>query len=101
MIRHAALRLAIAVGLLPVPMIEPAFGASLVSQIGATPLPESRAVTAGQTAIALSAVAVQAEPEHGKASLRAANPLPENYFAVIVHLPSQAGLDNGNGFVSG
>ena len=96
MIRHAALRLASAVGPLPVAMIEPAFGASLVPQIGATPLPESSAVTA-----ALAAVAVQAEPEHGKASLRAANPLPENYFAVIVHLPSQAGLDNGNGFVSG
>lgn len=91
----------IAVGPLPVAMIEPAFGASLVPQIGATPLPESRAVTAGETAIALAAVAVQAEPEHGKARLRTANPLPENDFAVIVHLPSQAGLDNGNRFVSG
>jgi len=90
-----------AVGLLPVPMIESAFGTSLVPPVGAAPLKESRAVTAGETAIALPAVAVQAEPEHGKASLHAANPLPENDFAVIVHLPSQAGLDNGNGFVSG
>jgi hypothetical protein len=101
LIRHAALRLAIAVGPLPVAMIEPAFGTSLVPQIGVAPLLESRPVTAGETAIALAAVAVQAEPEHGKASLRTANPLPENDFAVIVHLPSQAGLDNGNGFVSG
>ena len=90
-----------AVGSLPVAMIEPAFGASLVPPIGVAPLPEPRAVTAGEAAIALAAVAVQAEPEHGKASLRAANPLPENDFAVIVHLPSQAGLDNGNDFVSG
>jgi hypothetical protein len=101
LIRHAALRLAMTVGLLPVPVIELAFGTSLVPPIGAAPLLESRAVTAGETAIALAAVAVQAEPEHGKASLRAANPLPENDFAVTVHLPSQAGLDNGNGFVSG
>jgi hypothetical protein len=90
-----------AVGLLPVAVIEPAFGTSLVPPIGAAPLLESSAVTAGETAIALSAVAVQAEPEHSQTILRAANPLPENYFAVIVHLPSQAGLDNGNGFVSG
>jgi hypothetical protein len=101
LIRHAALRLAIAVSPLPVAMIEPAFEASLMPPIGVAPLPESRAVTAGETAIALAAVAVQAEPEHGKASLHAANPLPENYFAVIVHLPSQAGLDNGKAFVSG
>lgn len=101
MIRHAALRLAITVGPLAVAMIEPAFGAFLVPQIGSTPLLASSVITAGETAIALAAVAVQAEPEHGKASLRAANPLPENDFAVIVHLPSQAGLDNGNAFVSG
>lgn len=93
--------MAMAVGPLPVPMVEPAFGASLVPQIGAAPLPEPRAVTAAEAAIALAAVAMAAEPEHGKASLRAANPLPENYFAMIVHLPSQAALDNGSGFVSG
>ena len=44
---------------MPVAMIEPAFGASLVPPIGAAPLPEPDVVTAGKTAIALPAIAVQ------------------------------------------
>lgn len=93
--------LAVPVGPLTVTMIEPPFGASLMPQIGAAPLPEPGIVTAGQAAIALSAVAVEAEPEHCATRLCVANSLPQNYFAVILHLPSRAGLDNGNGFVSG
>jgi hypothetical protein len=100
LIRHPVLRVTMAVGPLPVAMIEPA-GASLVPPIGAAPLPDPDVVTAGKTAIALPAIAVQTKPEHSKAGLRAASPLPENYFAMIVHLPSQAGLHNGKGFVSG
>ena len=93
--------MAVPVRPLPVAMIEPAFGTSLMPPVGAAALQDPRAVTATQAAIALSAITMAAEPEHGATRFRAANPLPKNNFAVIVHLPSQAGLDNGNGFVSG
>lgn len=89
------------VGPLPVAMIEPAFGATLMPEVGLKTLPAPGVVTASQAAIALSAVAVAAEPEHGVTLLPEANSLPKNNFAVILHLPSRAGLDNGNGFVSG
>lgn len=90
-----------AVGPLPVTMIEPAFGASLMPQVGLKALPAPGVATARQAAIALSAVAVAAEPEYCVTFLPEANSLPKNYFAVIFHLPSRAGLDNGNDFVSG
>jgi hypothetical protein len=82
-------------------MIEPAFRAALMPQVGAAALPNPRAVTASEAAVALSAVAMEAEPEHGATRFRVANPLPKNNFAVILHSPSRAGLDNGKAFVSG
>ena len=76
------------VGPLPVAMIEPAFRAALMPPVGATALPDPCVVTAGQAAVALSAVAMEAEPEHGATHFCVANPLPKNNFAVILHLPS-------------
>lgn len=49
---------AFAVGTLPVAVIEPPFGTLLVSPIGAPTLLDSGLLTAGQAAIALTAVAV-------------------------------------------
>jgi len=89
------------VGPLPVAMIEPAFGTYLVTPVGAPPLPQPRVGTAGEAAITLSAVAMETKPEHGVTGMAEANPLPNNDFAVILHLPSRAGVDNGKGFVSG
>ena len=59
-------------------------------------LPESGLSTASGAAVALSAIAVLADPEHRVASSAAANPLPENYFAVGRHPCPRVGLDNGN-----
>ena len=76
------------VGPLPVAMIEPAFRAALMPPVGATALPDPCVVTASQAAVALSAVAMEAEPEHGATHFCVANPLPKNNFAVTLHLPS-------------
>jgi len=48
---------------LAVAMIEPSFGATLVAAVGATALPAPRFCSANGTAIALSAIAVSADPE--------------------------------------
>ena len=81
---------------LPVAMVESSFQAPLVAAVGAAPLLQSRLSTASGAAVALSAIAVLADPEHRVASSAAANPLPENYFAVGRHPCPHAGLDNGN-----
>jgi len=59
-IRHARLRAALTVLLLPVAMIEPSFRTLLVSAIGTTPLMEPGLLAAGKAAIALPAVTVRA-----------------------------------------
>jgi len=81
-------------------MILPSFRTVLVTAVGTAALMEPGLITAGETAIALSAVAVRTEIEHRMAFAARANPLPENHFAMLRHAPSQAGLDNGNGFVA-
>ena len=100
MIRHAGLRPALPVLPLTVAMIPPSFRTVLVTAVGTAALMESGLITAGEAAIALSAVTVRAEIEHRSAFAAQANPLPENQFAMSRHASSQAGLDNGNGFVS-
>jgi len=81
-------------------MIPPSFRAVLVTAVGAAALIESGLITAGEAAIALPAVTARTEIEHRSAFTDQANPLPENQFAMPRHASSQAGLDNGNGFVS-
>lgn len=81
-------------------MIEPAFLALLVTLVGAAALLAPGRLAAGQAAVALSTIAVQAQPEDGAAGVSAANLLPENCFCAVVHLPARAGLDTGSPFVS-
>ena len=104
MIRHARWRLPAAAPViaLPVAMIEPSFGALLVPAVGAPSLAGSGLLTAWGAAVALSAIAVRADEEHCVTLATEANSLPEYRFTVTCrHAPSQAGLDNGTGFVAG
>jgi hypothetical protein len=97
LIRHARpAGLAVSILPLPVTMVQPSFRASLVAAVGAASLLEPRFTAASGAAIALSAITMLADPEHREASTAAANPLPENHFAMSRHRRPQAGLDNGN-----
>ena len=78
LIRHASWRVTLAVGTLPVAMIEPAFEAPLMTTVGSTALLAPGFGAANRTAVALASIAVRANPEHRLASLAAANALPEN-----------------------
>ena len=97
LIRHARPAPALAILLLPVAMIEPAFGALLMTAVGRAVLP---APGFGCDTPRCSSAARDrngTNPEHRPASLAAANPLPENNFSVNRHPRSQADFDNGNG----
>ena len=96
MIRHARPRLPAPILPLPVAMIQSPFPTALVAVVGAASLPEPGLGATGEAAIALSTITLPADPEHRVASAAAANPLPENYFAVGRHRCPHAGLDNGN-----
>jgi len=87
--------------LLPVPVVEPAFGTLLVAAIGRPVLPTPGFGAALRAAIALPAIAMGANPEHRLASRAAANALPENHFSMSLHPPRQADFDNGNGSCQG
>jgi hypothetical protein len=86
---------------LPVPMIEPAFRTPLVAVVGDTVLLPPGFGAASCAAIALPPITVRTNPEHRLASLAAANPLPENHFALNRHPPAQADFDSGNGSCQG
>jgi hypothetical protein len=101
LIRHARPAPALAVLLLPVPVVEPAFRALLIAAVGRPVLPAPRFGAARRAAIALSAIAMRTNPEHRLASLAAANALPENDFSMRLHPPTQADFDNGNGSCQG
>jgi hypothetical protein len=77
-------------------MIQPALRTLLVPPVGSTVLPPPGFAAATRTAIALSAIAVRADPEQRPASLAATNPLPQNDFSMNRHPPMQADFDNGN-----
>lgn len=97
LIRHAhPARLAVSILPLAVAMVQPSFRAPLVPAIGAASLLDSGPIAASGAAIALSAIAVLADPEHLVAFAALANPLPENHFAMSRHPCTPAGLDNGN-----
>ena len=89
--------MALAIMLLAIPVVEPAFGTLLIAAVGRPVLPAPGFAAARKAAIALSAVTMCANPEHRLASLAAANALPENHFSMNRHPPPQADFDNGNG----
>ncbi len=91
----------LAVGTLPVPMIEPAFETPLMTTVGSTALLAPGFVPASRTAVALASIAVRANPEHRLAALAAANALPEDHFSMSLHPPRQADFDTGNGSCQG
>ena len=92
--------MALSVGTLPVPMIEPAFQTGLVPAIGSAMLPPSACATARLTAITLPAVAMRTQKERRTALASRANPLSQNHFATIRHASQQAELDKDSGFVA-
>ena len=75
-------------------MIQPSFRTALMAAVGSAVLLNPGFSAARGAAIALAAVTMLADPEHGLTS--AANPLPKNCFARNRHARQQAGLDNGN-----
>jgi hypothetical protein len=81
---------------LPVPMIESPFWTLLVAAVGRPVLPAPRFGAARRAAIALSAIAARANPEHRLTFLVAASPLPQNHFRMNRHPPTPADFDNGN-----
>jgi hypothetical protein len=104
LIRHVRLRLPAAASViaLTIAMIEPSFGALLVAAVGTPSLVDAGLCTALRTAVALSAIAVPADKKHCVTLVTEANSLPEHRFAMNSrHASSQAGLDNGRGFVAG
>jgi hypothetical protein len=92
LIRHAGLSAPIFP--LAVAMIEPSFRAPLVAAVGAASLPAPGFCPANGTAIALSSVAVPADPEHHPASNT--GPLTKDRLAMKIHARRQAVLDNGD-----
>jgi hypothetical protein len=91
LIRHARLAAAATVLLLPIAMILSAFGTPLIPAIGAPPLLEPRGSAAFEAAISLSPMTVFTDPEHGVTAIVAANPLPQNHFAVSCHAHRRRG----------
>jgi hypothetical protein len=78
LIRHACLEhsltAALAIGALPVAVIESPLRTLLVPAIGAPPLLYSGSLAADQAAIPLPAITMRAEKEHGAAFAADANP---------------------------
>jgi hypothetical protein len=68
-----------------------------MAAVGAASLLETCCGPASGTAIALAAITMLADPEHGMTSVAAANSLPENRFARKRHARHRRGLDNSNG----
>src|SRR6266496_6145109 len=101
LIRHASRRVPAAVGTLPIPMIEPTLETPLVAAVGSAALPAPGFGATSQTAIALSAVTMRANPEYRLATLAATNPRPENHFCMNRHPPTEAVFDNRNGSCEG
>ncbi len=79
-----------------VAMIELSFGASLVPLIGAAALPPPGFGAAGFAAVALSPVAVPADPEDSVAADNRTNTLTKDHLAMKIHVRPRTGLDNGD-----
>ena len=85
-----------AVSALAVAMVELSFGASLVPLIGAAALPPPGFGAAGLAAVALSPVAVPADPEDSVAADNRTNTLTKDHLAMKIHVRPSTGLDNGD-----
>ena len=85
-----------AVSALPVAMIELSLRASLVSVIGPAALPAAGFGATALATVALSPVAVSADPEDCVASDCRTNALTKNHLAMPIHVRPKAGLDNGD-----
>jgi hypothetical protein len=96
LIRHANWGVSLAVGTLPIPMIEPALRTPLVAAVGDTVLSPPGFAATHLAAIALSTITLLTNPEHRMTSTAAANPLPQDHFAGKRHVRRGRGLDNGN-----
>lgn len=92
-IRHAGESAPLAIGLLPIAVIEPAVLALLVSTVRRAPLRAPRLEPTPFGAVALSAVAALADPERRTAPHGPAMPLVEKELPDRCHPASKAGLD--------
>lgn len=102
LIRHARpAGLAVSIFPLPVAMVQSSFQAPLVAAVGGASLPEPGFRAASGAAIALPAITVWTNPEHRMATTAAANPLPENYFAMSRHRCARAGAGQRQPFMAG
>ena len=90
LIRHAGSCVTFPVCPLPVPMIEPPFGAALMALIGAPALLTPDRTAARGAAIPMPAVAVRANEEHRPAIRAQAKPL-QQYRLMRRHACPQAG----------
>jgi hypothetical protein len=87
---------------LAIAMIEPSFGALLVSLVGGPPLLAPGSLVAWGAAVAVAAITVRADEKHCVTLVTDANSLPEYRFTMNHrYASSQAGLDNGSGLVAG
>lgn len=100
MIRHACLDLTAPIPLLAVAVVEPAFGALLMTAVGSTSLALTHMSLTGQTTVPLAAITAGAQKKFGAALAVPANPSSEDIVRSR-HAPWQAALDNGSSFVTG
>ena len=100
MIRHVGFELPAAIPPLAIAMVEPPFGALLVTTVGATSLAEPCVPATGETTIALAAITAPTQEEQGAALAVPANPRSE---AIVRrrHAHLQAALDKGSSIVAG
>lgn len=68
----------------------------LVAAVGTASLLGPSLGAASGAAIALSAITMPTNPEHGVACVATANPLTENRFAMNRHAARGAAMDKGN-----
>lgn len=100
MIRHGRARTPPPVSPLTVAMIPSCFRAVAVAAVGAAMLTQPGLLAASRAAIALSSITAGAEEEHRLALAAETDLSPKNDFTLRRHTPWQAGLDNGQSFVS-
>jgi len=96
LIRHAGISSASAILALTVPMIELSLETLLMAAVGQAPLLSISLLAAQRAAVALSPVAVTADPKQPAASMPSAKALTQNEFAADHHPRPKAGLDNGH-----
>jgi hypothetical protein len=100
LIRHARPRSALTILPLPVAVIESPFRALLMSAVGGPSLMEPCLVPTTEAAVALTAITVGTEKKDDAAFATAANPSPQNRFAVNRHAHSRARLDKRYSYVA-